>query len=92
VVNGVALTVKPDEIENISKVAGVKNIVPDELLQLDTDRSPQFLDATILWNYLGGQSKAGQAGHQVAISYQLSAISDRPSGGGLSAHLLTADG
>jgi subtilisin family serine protease len=60
VVNGVAMVVPTGEVANLAKVQGVKSIQRDELLHLDTDRSPSFIEATTVWNYLGGQDDAGQ--------------------------------
>jgi subtilisin family serine protease len=60
VLNGVAMTVQPDQIASLAKVPGVRAVVRDELLHPDTDRSPQFIQADIVWRFLGGQSKAGE--------------------------------
>ncbi|HEY3060859.1 MAG TPA: S8 family serine peptidase [Chloroflexota bacterium] len=60
VVNGVAMVVPADQVTNLAKVQGVKAIMADELLQPQTDRSPTFIQANIVWDYLGGQSKAGE--------------------------------
>ena len=46
VVNGVAMVVPTDQVANLARVKGVKAIMRDELLHLDTDRSPAFIDAT----------------------------------------------
>lgn len=58
--NGVAMVAPVDEVINLTKLPGVKAVVRDELLHLDTDRTPQFLQADIVWNYLGGRDKAGE--------------------------------
>jgi uncharacterized repeat protein (TIGR01451 family) len=60
VVNGVAMTLPSDQVKNLAKVPGVKAVIPDELLHVDTDRSPQFIDAPVVWNALGGQESAGE--------------------------------
>jgi subtilisin family serine protease len=38
----------------------VKAVYPDELLPLDTDRSPEFIGAPALWSRVGGQDEAGE--------------------------------
>lgn len=60
VVNAVSMVVQADQVENLARVQGVKAILPDELLKLDTDRSPAFIGATDLWEELGGQANAGE--------------------------------
>ena len=60
VINGVSMVVRADQVDSIASMAGVKNIYLDELVQLDTDRSPQFIGATHFWRELGGREKAGE--------------------------------
>ena len=60
VLNGLAVVVPANQVEALRKIRGVISVERDEVLQVDTDRSPQFLQADIVWRYLGGQSKAGQ--------------------------------
>jgi uncharacterized repeat protein (TIGR01451 family) len=60
IINGVSMVVAEDQVETIAKLPGVKGVYPDELLQLDTERSPFFIGADRLWKQLGGQKKAGE--------------------------------
>jgi subtilisin family serine protease len=60
VYGGVAMLAPEDKLKQLSRLPGVVDIQPDELLQLDTDRSPQFIGAPHLWKELGGQGSAGE--------------------------------
>jgi uncharacterized repeat protein (TIGR01451 family) len=57
---GVSMIVPADQVSSLYKVPGVVAVYPDELLQLDTDNSPQFIGAPTAWNQGGGQGKAGE--------------------------------
>lgn len=48
VIGGVSMVVPEDQVEKLSRLPGVKKVYRDELLQLDTERSPQFIGATQL--------------------------------------------
>ena len=63
VYGGVQATVPADEVKDIVKVDGVVAVQPDELRQLLTDASSDFINATGLQNTLGapvGPSNAGK--------------------------------
>ncbi|HLF28277.1 MAG TPA: S8 family serine peptidase [Anaerolineae bacterium] len=60
IIGGVSMLVPADQVEALSKLPGVQAVYVDELLQLDTERSPQFIGAPTTWNKLGGQQKAGE--------------------------------
>jgi uncharacterized repeat protein (TIGR01451 family) len=60
VVNGVSAVVPKGEMADVAALPGVAAVYPDLLLQLDTDRSPAFLGAPVIWNALGGQDDAGE--------------------------------
>ncbi|MCL5996182.1 MAG: S8 family serine peptidase [Chloroflexi bacterium] len=60
IIGGVAMLVPADQVDLISSMPGVEAVYPDTLQQLDTDRTPQFINATSLWGQLGGQDKAGE--------------------------------
>ena len=47
-------------IERIAEVDGVDAVYLDELQQLDTEVSPDFIGATQLWADLGGAAEAGE--------------------------------
>jgi uncharacterized repeat protein (TIGR01451 family) len=61
VLGGVSMIVPADKVSEIAKLPGVEAIYPDELLQLDTDNSPQFIGATTAWDESGGQENAGES-------------------------------
>lgn len=60
VFGGVAMLVPGDQVEAIATLPGVEAVYPDELLQLETDRSPEFIGAPTIWEDLGGQESAGE--------------------------------
>ena len=60
VVGGVSVLVPEDQVAELYRIPGVSRVYVDEVLHLDTLRSPRFLGAGSLWNDLGGQRKAGE--------------------------------
>jgi subtilisin family serine protease len=60
VLGGIAMQVPQDQVAMLRTLPGVTEVYPDSLLQLDTDRSPQFIGAPKLWQALGGQGSAGE--------------------------------
>jgi subtilisin family serine protease len=60
VFNGVSLLTGERNINAIAGMKGVTGVYVDELLQLNTEVSPQFIGATTAWNALGGQGSAGE--------------------------------
>jgi uncharacterized repeat protein (TIGR01451 family) len=59
VLNGVAMVVPADQVGELAKLPSVEAIYPDELLQPQTDNSPQFIGAPTVWAQLGGQESSG---------------------------------
>src|SRR5207249_842157 len=60
VVGGLAMMVPSDQLTALAKLPGVAAVYPDELLHLDTDRSPGFIGAPTVWSSLGGRESAGE--------------------------------
>ncbi len=60
VLGGMSMLVPADQVSVLAKLPGVQAVYPDELLQLDTDSSPQFIGAPSTWNQMGGQESAGE--------------------------------
>jgi subtilisin family serine protease len=60
VVGGVTAVVPEDAIDTIAALPGVAAVYADDLLELTTDASPEFLGAPTLWNQLGGDDRAGE--------------------------------
>ncbi len=60
VLNAVTVVLPPEEVAALAAVPGVKAVYPDELLQLNTDNSPQFIGAPTAWAMVGGQENAGE--------------------------------
>ncbi|MEO7911024.1 MAG: S8 family serine peptidase [Roseiflexaceae bacterium] len=60
IVGGVSMLVPEDQVAALSSLPGVVAVYPDQLLHLDTDRTPEFIGATTAWAQLGGQESAGE--------------------------------
>jgi subtilisin family serine protease len=60
VYGGLSVLVPPSKVAELSQMEGVTDVQRDELLQPETDRSPQFIGAPNLWQKLGGQGSAGE--------------------------------
>ncbi|MGE5601686.1 MAG: S8 family serine peptidase, partial [Nitrososphaerales archaeon] len=60
VVNAVAMTVPAGQVDALAALPGVAAVYPDELLQPQTDNSPQFIGAPAVWAQLGGQESSGE--------------------------------
>ncbi|MFC7596436.1 S8 family serine peptidase [Terrabacter sp. GCM10028922] len=60
VFGGVSMLVRPEEMAGLVGTAGVAAVLPDRVEQPQTDVSPGFIGAPVLWQSLGGQSKAGE--------------------------------
>lgn len=58
--NGVSMTVTVEDASRIAKLPGVVAVLPDRLVQPDTEVSPNFIDAPDLWGQIGGQANAGE--------------------------------
>jgi uncharacterized repeat protein (TIGR01451 family) len=59
VLNAVAMVVPANQVGELARLPNVEAIYPDELLQLQTDNSPQFIGAPTVWTQLGGQESSG---------------------------------
>ncbi len=60
ILNAVSMVVPADQVANLSALPEVEAVYPDELLQLNTDNSPQFIGAPAVWSQLGGQESSGE--------------------------------
>ena len=60
IVGGVSALVPRDDLDAVQDIAGVRAVYLDELHQLDTEVSPDFIGATQLWEDLGGSTEAGE--------------------------------
>jgi uncharacterized repeat protein (TIGR01451 family) len=59
-VNGVSMIVAEAQIDAIAQLPGVEAVYLDQLMQPDTEVSPSFIGAPVLWEQLGGQGSAGE--------------------------------
>ncbi|MEK7788147.1 MAG: S8 family serine peptidase, partial [Chloroflexota bacterium] len=60
ILGGVSMLVPASQVEQVAGLPGVEAVYLDELLQIETDRSPAFIGAPTAWNDLGGQESAGE--------------------------------
>ncbi len=60
VLGGVAARVPGGQLDLVRQLGNVLDIYQDQLLKIDTYRSPTFISAPTTWNKLGGQSSAGE--------------------------------
>lgn len=60
VFNGVSMVVSGDKVDSVANLDGVTGVYLDQLMQLDTEVSPGFIGAPVLWDDLGGQGSAGE--------------------------------
>lgn len=57
---GLSLELPENRVKMLQGMKGVRAVYADELVQPDTDASPQFIGAPALWSRLGGQGSAGE--------------------------------
>jgi hypothetical protein len=60
VLGGYAVRVPVAKLDRLARVANVQAVLPDELQQIETYRSPEFIGAATTWEQLGGQASAGE--------------------------------
>jgi hypothetical protein len=60
IINGVGMIVPADRVAELFALPGVEDVYIDQLLQPDTDNSPEFIGATTVWSNLGGVESAGE--------------------------------
>lgn len=60
IIGGVSMILPESQLAALAALPGVQAIYADDLLQLETSRSPAFIGAPTTWNKLGGQGSAGE--------------------------------
>jgi subtilisin family serine protease len=60
ILNVVSMIVPADQVSSLYSLPGVEAVYADELQQLTTDNSPQFIGAPTARSQLGGQESAGE--------------------------------
>ncbi len=60
ILNAVSMIVPADQVSSLYTLPEVEAVYPDEVLQVNTDNSPQFIGAPTIWNELGGQESSGE--------------------------------
>ncbi|MBN1583447.1 MAG: S8 family serine peptidase [Anaerolineae bacterium] len=58
--NGASLILQSSKVDAVAELNGVTGVYLDEMVQVDTDTSPNFIGATRLWKQIGGQQSAGE--------------------------------
>jgi hypothetical protein len=59
IIGGVSVVVPRSRVAELRQLPGVKAVYQDALRMLETDRSPEYIGAPVLWNQVGGQANAG---------------------------------
>ena len=67
VLGGVAMIIPAGKIAQLAALPGVRWVQPDALRQADTDRSPQFIGADVIWRALAADPKLGDGGEGVIV-------------------------
>ena len=65
--NGVALAMSAAEAGTVSRMSGVKQVMPERIYQLQTDVGPAWIGAPALWNGSATGGMAGTKGEGVVI-------------------------
>ena len=60
VFGGIAAQVPAAQVSQLHGLPNIELITQDQLQQVETDRTPQFVGATTAWGQLGGQESAGE--------------------------------
>lgn len=60
IINGASMVVDGADVDIVAKSDGVTGVYLDQLMQPDTEVSPGFIGAPVLWDMLGGQGSAGE--------------------------------
>lgn len=58
--SGASLVLNGNKIDQVAGLAGVTGVYLDEIQLLDTENSPGFIGAPVVWSDLGGQESAGE--------------------------------
>src|SRR3954454_4563050 len=67
VYGGAALVLPESQLARLAKLPGVVGVERDQLRQLDTDRSPQFIGADVIWRALEANPSLGDGGQGVIV-------------------------
>jgi subtilisin family serine protease len=58
--NGIAAKIAKSDVARVAALSGVAAVYPDTLQKPQTDTSPGFVGAPVVWSQLGGQDEAGE--------------------------------
>lgn len=67
VLGGVAVVLPQSQVSRIATLSGVAEVLPDERRSIDTDRSPQFIGADVIWQALTADPALGDGGEGVIV-------------------------
>ncbi len=67
VYGGAALMLPESQLARLAKLPGVLSVQRDQLRHVDTDRSPQFIGADVIWRTLAANPNLGVGGQGVIV-------------------------
>ncbi len=67
VYGGAALVLPESQLARLAKLPGVVSVERDQLRHVDTDRSPQFIGADVIWRALAANPNLGDGGQGVIV-------------------------
>ena len=59
-INGLSMLLPASQVQALAEMPEVEAVYPDELVQIDTDASPEFINAPEAWSQMGGVEQAGE--------------------------------
>jgi uncharacterized repeat protein (TIGR01451 family) len=67
VIGGAAMVLPERDIPRLAALPGVVRVLPDEVRYADTDRSPEFIGADVIWRALAADPNLGDGGEGVIV-------------------------
>jgi subtilisin family serine protease len=67
VFGGAAVVLPESQLARLAKLPGVVSVQRDQLRHVDTDRSPQFIGANVIWRALAASPTLGDGGQGVIV-------------------------
>jgi subtilisin family serine protease len=67
VYGGAAVVLPESQLAQLAKLPGVVSVERDQLRHVDTDRSPQFIGADVIWRALAANPSLGDGGQGVIV-------------------------
>jgi subtilisin family serine protease len=67
VYGGASMVLPESQLAHLAKLPGVVGVERDQLRHVDTDRSPQFIGADVIWSALAANPSLGDGGQGVIV-------------------------